>query len=212
EDVGAFIGKLFGKKREESRAALAEALALADRQGHRTGSVSGTGQHSALTQSQVSSLSTVGVAQSLAPESTYTSVGAPERAVAQRRKRLLLFSASGLALVACLAAFALRKSGAASTDRSAPATQLAAPATPPAAADPAQTAEPSAPRVDLQALPMESAAAEVPSAPTPTPTRAGGTAPRVATPTAAVPAVGSASAKAGAKTPGAPKWRQDPGF
>jgi serine/threonine protein kinase len=209
EDVGAFIGKLFGKKREESRAALAEALALADRQGPRPGSVSGTGQHSALTQSQVSSLSTVGVAQSLAPESTYTSVGAPERAVAQRRKRLVLFSVSGVVLVACLAAFALRKSGAAATDRSAPATQLTAPAAP-ATADPTQTAEPSAPKVDLQALPMESATTEAASPPPVT--RAAGNAPRVATPTGVAPSAGSASAKAGAKTQAAPKWRQDPGF
>ncbi|HKO49482.1 MAG TPA: serine/threonine-protein kinase, partial [Polyangiaceae bacterium] len=36
EDVGAFIRQLFGSKREESRAALAEALALADKQGFRS--------------------------------------------------------------------------------------------------------------------------------------------------------------------------------
>ena len=92
EDVGVFIGKLFGKKREESRAALAEALALADQHGPRTaGSAAATGQHDGLThQSQVSSLSTVGVAASLDPQNTFTSVDAPEYAVAQRRKRLLL--------------------------------------------------------------------------------------------------------------------------
>src|SRR5450755_2794904 len=74
EDVGVFIGKLFGKKREESRAALAEALALADRHGPRTvGSAAATGPHDGLThQSQVSSLSTVGVAASLIPENTFT--------------------------------------------------------------------------------------------------------------------------------------------
>jgi serine/threonine protein kinase len=207
EDVGVFIGKLFGKKREESRAALAEALALADKQGPRgPGSATGTGQHNALTQSQVSSLSTVGVAQSLVPESTYTSVGAPERAVAQRRKRLILFSVSGAVLLACVLALVLKKSSSSAVERSAPATQLAAPvAKPSEPSEPAGATEPSAPKVDLQALPMESATVDAPS--TPAPVRAQGGAPRIAAPAAAPP---SASAKA-TKAP-APKWRQDPGF
>jgi serine/threonine-protein kinase len=206
EDVGVFIGKLFGKKREESRAALAEALALADRHGPRAAvSATGTGQHSALTQSQVSSLSTVGVAQSLAPESTFTSIGAPERAVQERRKRLVLISVGGAVVVACLAAFALHKSGNASADRAAPATQLTAPAKPTDAV-PAEPAEPSAPKVDLQALPVESATADAPAAPAPV--RATGGTPRVNAP-AAPPA--SAKSSSPTKAP-PPKWRQDPGF
>jgi eukaryotic-like serine/threonine-protein kinase len=213
EDVGVFIGKLFSKKREESRAALAEALALADRQGPRGTGPNGTGPHSALTQSQVSSLSTVGVAASLIPESTFTSVGAPERAVAQRRKRLLLFSLSGVLLVACVAALALRKSGASGADRAAPATQLSAPvAKPSETADTAQTGEPSAPKVDLQALPVESSTAEVPSAPTPNPVRGGWGAAAHPLSASTGAAATSASAKGAAKTPAAPKWRQDPGF
>jgi len=204
EDVGVFIGKLFGKKREESRAALADALARADKQGPRTaGSATGTGPHNPLTQSQVSSLSTVGVAQSLAPESTFTSVGAPERAVAQRRKRLLLFSLSGAVLLACVVAVVLKKINSSAVERAAPATQLAAPVAKPS--EPSEPAEPSTPKIDLQALPMESATVEAPS--TPPPARVPGGAPRLAVPAAAAP---SASAKT-TKAP-APKWRQDPGF
>ena len=208
EDVGVFIGKLFGKKREESRAALAEALALADKQGPRApGSAGATGAHNALTQSQVSSLSTVGVAASLAPESTFTSVGAPEYAVAQRRKRLLLFSLSGALLLACVAALALKKSGSASTDRAAPATQLTAPAKPNEDVEHAAAIEPSAPKVDLQALPMESATADAPPAQAPAPTRASGAAPRFTAPAAIPPPSAKTAPKAAA-----PKWRQDPGF
>jgi serine/threonine-protein kinase len=203
EDVGVFIGKLFSKKREESRAALAEALALADKQGSRgTGGASGTGQHNALTQSQVSSLSTVGVAASLAPESTFTSVGAPELAVAQRRKRALLLSLSALVLLACVAALLLKKSGNAS-ERAA-ATQLTAPK-PSEPAERTRAVEPSAPKIDLQALPVESAT-QAPSAAPVSPARnTAGAARAVATP--------PASAKATTpKAPTAPKWRQDPGF
>jgi eukaryotic-like serine/threonine-protein kinase len=203
EDVGVFIGKLFGKKREESRAALAEALALADRQGARGGSASGTGSHNALMQSQVSSLSTVGVAASLAPESTYTSVGAPERAVAARRKRLLLISVSCAVVLACLLVIVFKKSGSSPTERAAPAAQLAAPVATPA------EAPPSAPPVDLQALPIESATVDAPSS-----AQAPATARPLSTAARATPAAGAApavSAKPAAK-PVAPKWRQDPGF
>jgi eukaryotic-like serine/threonine-protein kinase len=207
EDVGVFIGKLFGKKREESRAALAEALALADKQGPRTpGSATGTGQHNALTQSQVSSLSTVGVAQSLAPESTFTSVGAPERAVAQRRKRLLLLSVSGVVLLAGVVALVLRKTSPGVADRAAPATQLVTPVAKPN--ETVEPAEPSTPKVDLQALPMESATVDAPS--TPAPARYPAGMPRVAAPATPAAAAPSASAKT-TKAP-APKWRQDPGF
>jgi serine/threonine-protein kinase len=206
EDVGVFIGKLFGKKREESRAALAEALALADRQGPgMVGSTTGTGRHSAFTQSQVSSLSTVGVAQSLVPEGTFSSVGAPERAVQQRRKRLLLISISSAVLVACVAALASHMGGNNAAERAAPAAQLSVPAKPNAAA-PAETTEHNPPKVELQALPMESATPNAPT--TPAPVRALGGAPRASTP-AAPPA--SAKSASPAK-PAAPKWRQDPGF
>ena len=203
EDVGVFIGKLFSKKREESRAALAEALALADKHGSRggAGGATGTGAHSALTQSQVSSLSTVGVAASLAPESTYTSVGAPELAVAQRRKRVLLLSLSAVVLVACVAALILKKSG--NAPERAAATQLTAPK-PTEPAERTRAVEPSAPKVDLQALPVESA--------TQAPSAAPITSPRSTPGAARVIAAPPASAKAPPKAPAAPKWRQDPGF
>jgi serine/threonine-protein kinase len=207
EDIGIFIGKLFGKKRDESRAALAEALALADRQGPR-GSVSGTGSHNALTQSQVSSLSTVGVAASLAPEATFTSVGAPERAVAARRKRMILFSVAGAVLLACAAAIVLKKSDTSASEATAPATQLTATAKPSDSAAPINTIEPSAPKVDLQALPVESSTADTTAAPAIPASPNHGSA-RTAPVTAATP---PASAKATPKGTTAPKWRQDPGF
>ncbi|HEX3774771.1 MAG TPA: protein kinase [Polyangiaceae bacterium] len=205
EDVGIFIGKLFGKKRDESRAALAEALALADKQSPRgPGSASGTGSHNALTQSQVSSLSTVGVAASLAPEATFTSVGAPERAVAARRKRMVLFSVAGAVLLACAVAIALKKSNSNVSESSAPAAQLPATAKPTESAAPINTIDPSAPKVDLQALPVENttAAPAVPALPS-------HAAAHAAPPIGATP---PASAKATPKATTAPKWRQDPGF
>lgn len=211
EDVGVFIGKLFGKKRDESRAALAEALALADKQGPRAhASATGTGRHDPLTQSQVSSLSTVGVAASLVPESTFTNVGAPELAVAARRKRMVLLSLTGAVVVACAAVFLLRKSSPSAPENTGPATQLTQPAEKPS--EPATTAtEPSsAPKVDLQALPVESATSESQAAHTPStpPVRFTGT--RVAPPPAV--ATPPASAKSTPKAPAPSKWKQDPGF
>ena len=210
EDVGAFIGKIFGKKREESRAALAEALAFADSHGPRvTGRPPTPGVHNPLTQSQVSSLSTVGVAASLIPEHTFSSVDAPQFVAAQRRKRLLLLSLSGAVLLACVLALLLRNNGSKNADSATGAAQLTAPVPKPNETNEAARAtQPSAPPVDLQALPLESASVRAPAAPTP-PARVAPNVPRLA----AAPATAAppASAKAVPKPP-APKWRQDPGF
>jgi serine/threonine-protein kinase len=199
EDVGVFIGKLFGKKRDESRAALAEALALADKQGPRAGAE----PVNPLTQSQVSSVSEAGSSPSaLIAESTYTSVGAPDAAVRGRRTRVLWLSIGGAVLAAGLLALLLRKS----SDNvvvPAPAASLET-----ATAKPADSAaeEAKAPSVDLQALPVESSAAQ--HAPVPTVARPTGIGSKLApapTPVASVAPVKTAK-------PPPPKWRQDPGF
>jgi eukaryotic-like serine/threonine-protein kinase len=191
EDVGIFIGKLFGKKRDESRAALAEALALADKHGPRAAEP--------IEQSQVSSVSEIGsLPSAVIPESTYTSVGVPGAPARGWRKRLLLLSLAGAALAIVAALLALHKS------------ESAAPAAPQPSAEPAAkaieaapaAAESSSASVDLQALPEESAAVEPMPARTHAPVVAAKPAPQ-----AAVPAVAPS-----AKPAKPPKWREDPGF
>jgi serine/threonine-protein kinase len=192
EDIAAFMGKLFGNKREESRAALAEALALADKQGPRPV------DNQPELPSQTSSLSEIGLAPSPTAESTYTSVGVP--ALKQRRQRVLLFSVVGAVLLAGGVALALKSSG-------------SPPVAPPAASAPieaakpigaAQPAEPRGTAVDLAALPVESAA--VPDAPPPSAPRNTGLVQKP------VPLALPASAAPAKPKPPAPKWRQDPGF
>ncbi|MEO8905236.1 MAG: serine/threonine-protein kinase [Polyangiaceae bacterium] len=200
EDVGLFIGKLFGNKREESRAALAEALALMDKQGPRGAQVN------PLTQSQVSTVSEGGLSPS---GSTYTSVGLPDAGSRQqRRKRVLFMALGGAALVLAATAFAaLRKSGDSAGGALHPVGTPSAAATP---TEPAPPTEPSAPRVDLQALPVESAAVvdlgnePASSARAPVVTRP---------PTLPVPVAGStAPSPRPVVKPAAPKWRIEPGF
>ena len=202
EDIGAFMRKLCGNKREESRAALAEAVIRADQQGARPLEKPAT----PLSHSQVSStLSQVGLSTQSSAESTFTSVGAPDDA-ARKRKRLLVLSAAGAVLVAGVAAFALQSKN------------VTPPSPPPASSHTAEVAKPSeappsessAPAVDLQALPVESAVVE-PTATAPVvqrPTQ--NTLPKqqpLVTPPATAP---PASAKPTKPPP--PKWRQDPGF
>ena len=201
EDIGQFMGKLFGNKREESRAALAEALALADKQGSRP---LNTAPVNPLTQSQVSSLSEVGLNSDgmLVAESTFTAVGAPNGA-GQRRQRVLLFSVVGALLLAGAAAFASLRSGSSGPPAAAPANSQAADVAKPA--EVALPEKPNAPSVDLQALPVESAAAvPVPSAPSAQ--RAPAAKP------VSLPASPNTAASGKPTKPPAPKWRQDPGF
>lgn len=193
EDVGVFIGKLFGKKRDESRTALAEALALADMHGARGEAVS------PLSQSQVSSVSEIASRPSaVVPESTYTSVGVPGASARERRKRLLLLALAGAVAVAA-AVFALHKSDSAppaSLSSAEPALSAKAELVP-------KAAEASSASVDVRALPVESAAVE----PVPAASRAPAIAPK-AVPQVVGPAV-TPSTKAN-KSPS--KWREDPGF
>ncbi len=123
EDIGAFIRQLFGKKREESRAALADALALADKQSSRS---QPDIQVDPLTQSQRRSLAEVGVsAASLGDESkTFGILGTPPVSPASRaptRKRTLrVLSLCGALLLVAAAAFALSKSKPAEAVKPAP--------------------------------------------------------------------------------------------
>lgn len=203
EDVGNYVRSLFGTRREESRAALAAALALADKQGARPLSSSdGTGN------SSVSDVTDVGLSDAvLNAESTFTSV-APTSAdsqAAHRRQRAWVIGAA-LALLVGLALLAF------GSRRSAPPR--------PTASEPSKAAEPvlsvvpgassaaSEPQaVDPHALPLEGASAAGRVAPS-------SNAPRI--PMLAKPTAGSAppaaSASVRAVKPAAPKWRQDPGF
>jgi hypothetical protein len=190
EDVGIFLGRLFGKKRDESRAALAEALTLADKQGPRP---AGDPVHP-FTQSHVSEVGSSPSA--LVADSTYTSVGLPDAAVRARRSRVVWLSIGGALLALGLTALALHKSDSAVVTPQ-PATSQEG-----TTAKPSQPAASNAPSVDLQALPVESAAVEAAPA-------TATTAPRATGFQKPLPATG-ASARPG-KAP-APKWRQDPGF
>jgi hypothetical protein len=184
---------LFGKKRDESRAALAEALAQADKQGPRPAAENPVDP---LSQSQVSSLSEVGL-NALQAESTFTSVGAPGEA---QRKRMILLAAlaAGALLIAGGVAFALKSSSSGSAlPKPASSAQVDV-------VKPPVPAQPSAPAVDLGTLPIESATAEIapPSAP-----RTTAAAPKLQP--LPLPAASSTALK---PKPPAPKWRQDPGF
>lgn len=202
EDIGTFMGKLFGNKREESRAALAEALALADKQGPRPLE----SPLDPLTQAHNGSLSDTGlsVAGATTAESTYTSVGVPALDATQRRKRVLLISVGAAVLVAAGAAFALK--GSASPAEHTPPTSSAPVASAALPAPVVAPSTPSAPAVDLATLPVESAAPAVPPPNVPRPS----TAQKPQPPPPAVPVAASATSKP--PKPPAPKWRQDPGF
>ncbi|MET0791382.1 MAG: serine/threonine-protein kinase, partial [Polyangiaceae bacterium] len=192
EDVGTFMRKLFGNKREESRAALAEALALADKQGAR-----GEKPSSALAAPQAVPLSEVGLGPGQRQaDSTFTSVNPPPNV--NRRKRVVLLSIVGAVLVVGAALFASQRNDPGSESRPpvTPATAEVKPSDPP----PAPTG------VDLQALPVEPPVVESPAP----------VAPRPATQPlrpSLVPAVTpTAPAAASSGKPPAGKWRIDPGF
>jgi serine/threonine-protein kinase len=194
EDVGVFIGKLFGKRRDESRAALAEALVLADKQGPR----STAEPVNPLTQSQVSEVGSSPSA--VVADNTYTSVGTPAAAVRARRARVVRLSIVGALLALGLIALVLLKPGSAVAPAQPAASQEATPAKP-TEATPSGS---SAPSVDLQALPVESATAREP--PVAAPARGPGFGQK-----ALPPAVTTAPTTKPTKAPPR-KWRQDPGF
>ncbi len=200
EDIGTFMRKLFGNKREESRAALAEALARSDNQSPRIDKVD------PLTQSQTSSVSELGLsAATIHAESTFTSVSPPEEA-ALRRRKLVALSVCGALVVVCGLVFALRRKAPEPVALPVPSSALPSQVKPPQS----DHDEPPASAVDLQALPVEPNAVVEPVVPAPTQQRPAVVQSRPI-PAPVVTAATPTSAKPGTKPP-PPKWRQDPGF
>jgi eukaryotic-like serine/threonine-protein kinase len=184
ERVGRFVNELLGAQREEQRSQLAEALRRADRNSLSPASATLDGLSVAGT-SGVSSLSTVGITQSLSPGKV------PFVPSMLRRLRVPLAVGSLLIAAGGLALFLTRGS-----------TPVPAPAV---AGSAVPVVEEAAPRVSLDSLPVQSAAPEdsavevVPSASATE--RVAPANPRVNPPPVERP---------GTKKP--PNWRQDPGF
>jgi serine/threonine protein kinase len=182
ERVGRFVNELLGTQREEQRAQLAEALRRADRNSLSPASATLDGLSVAGT-SGVSSLSTVGITQSLSPGQVPFVPSMLRRLRVPLAVGTLLLAAGGLALFL--------------TRRSTPVPE------PVVAGSAVPVVEEPAPRVSLEALPIQSAAPEdsavVPSASANE--RVAPAAPRVNAPPVERP---------GTKKP--PNWRQDPGF
>ncbi|HET7540845.1 MAG TPA: serine/threonine-protein kinase [Polyangiaceae bacterium] len=208
EDIGAFIRQLFGNRREESRAALAEALAQADKRGPRSHPELAP---TPLTRSQRRSLSEFGVNEaSLGDESkTFGILGTPPEELAPPRKRgMLVLSLLTALLLAGAVAFAVSRFESGEAVKTEPANDAAKPALS------ARSAAPEVPQVVRTAPPAESAsAAAEPAAAAPPRASAASVRPLsppkpnpVVTPPAPVP-TNSAKTK-----PATPKWKNDPGF
>jgi serine/threonine-protein kinase len=196
ERVSAFVKALLGAQHDQSKAALQEALRRADRMSMAPSlagaELSGTGA------SSVSSLSAVGLA-ARASHDLGSTTDLIRPLTFWERTRLPL----GLALMALgvgAAAYAITRS----TQSKTPAAAVA----PPSAAPTLTVQEPSAPRVALDALPVDSAAA--PSAEPPS---------DVTMTTTPDQTTRAGAPKPAPKAPGTPatptrkkSWRQDPGF
>ena len=221
EDVGAFIRQLFGHRREESRAALAEALALADKRGLRS-----LPSISPLSQSQRRSLSDVGVSDAaLGDESkTFGILGSAQADLAaaaavadldfapvpRQKRALLVVLLGGALLLAAAAALALSQS----------TSEEPKPKPPAEVAKPALTAAPSvdttaSTTVDT-ALPEPSASARVAAPIVP---RANSAAPKATqAPLTQAPVTQPPVTQAPVTQPSPPvvkpkpKWREEPGF
>ena len=204
EDIGAFIRELFSKRREESRAALADALELADKS---TSDIS----INRLTQTKADSDSP----PSLGDESkTFGILGAAQEAAAAAAapvparggKRLLVLSLGGTLLLAAAAAFALSKSKPpealkpAASEQATKPTLVGKPQSETPAPDPASPSDtPSAP-LGAGSAPLHTPAV----APRPSVT----VAPKAIVP---VPGPVPAAQPASSAKPKS-KWRIDPGF
>lgn len=212
EDVGAFIRQLFGNRREESRAALAEALAQADRKGPRSHP-----EANPLTQSQRRSIADVGVsAASPGDESkTFGILGSqqqqpadepePEPAPTRKRTVLVVSIVAGLVLAAAVA-FAIAQSPNTEVVKPIPSMESKKPATAPtqstaqivsapSSTPPLDSAESAPPAVDASASSRPPAVI----------------APRASANPKPLPAVQPPTTQPTAK-PKPPKWREDPGF
>jgi hypothetical protein len=192
-----------GAPHDQSRAALAQALKRADRM-----SLAPPGQApleglNSTGASGVSSLSAVGLAARQSNFDAGSTTDLLRPLTRWERLRLPL----GLALMALgvgAAAYAITRT--ATRGKEPPAVAVTPPT--PAPATGSATAEPSAPRVGLDALPVDSSAppSEVTMEPTPDPTTAAR--PRGSQKVTPGPAPTGASTTGKKK----PSWRQDPGF
>lgn len=185
ERVGRFVNELLGAQREEQRAQLAEALRRADRASLAPASLTLDGLSVAGT-SGISSLSTVGITQSLSPNQPFVPT-------MLRRFRVPLALGSLLLAGGGLTLFLTR-------DKTpVPEPVVAASASP--------VVEETAPRVSLDALPVQSATPEelvVEPAPSASIT--------AAPPAPPAPRQNTAPPAGERNTKKSPNWRQDPGF
>jgi eukaryotic-like serine/threonine-protein kinase len=202
EDIGAFIRQLFGNKREESRAALADALALADKSrpdiiaNPRIQSQRRSHSDLALGASSVGDESKTFGILGTAPASP-----APEPAP-QRKRALLVASLCGVLVLAAAAAFALSKSKTADQVKPAPSAKVETPEPVASVAEAPPTAPVPAPLPDV-----ESATADPPPTALPPPIL-----PRAPATPKVSPPLPAAQPTASAKKPPPSKWRIDPGF
>jgi serine/threonine protein kinase len=201
ERVSVFVKALLGVQHEQSRVALSEAMKRADRM-----SLPAPGQppHEGLAStagSSVSSLSAVGLSARQSNFDTGSTTDLLRPLTPWERVRLPL----GLTLMALgvgAAAYAITRTA---TRKEIPAAATTPPAPLP---PPATTADPSAPRVGLDALPVDSSAvpSEVTMEATPEPSSERPS-------TKAPPRTGSTAPPAPPSTAKKkPSWRQDPGF
>lgn len=200
EDVGAFIRKLFGNKREESRAALADALARADKQTSRSHAELALNP---LTPAQRRSISEVGLnAASMGDESkTFGILGAPPAPpiVPARKRAILVLALCGAVLLAAAAAFALSQSKTVDSAKTTPSPERVEPTPVANTAEPSGSAQPMPPAESALATPAPAPS----SAPAPAATRP------VAAPKPFLPAAVPAPT---ASVKPKPKWRDEPGF
>jgi eukaryotic-like serine/threonine-protein kinase len=202
EDVGVFIRQLFGNKREESRAALADALALADKSRPDIIANPLTQSHNRRSVADVELSHTASGDES----KTFGILGTGPAAPSPGRKgALLVGSLCGALLLAAAAAFALSKSKTADEIeiKPTPSAKVESPEPGPSAIERADAPLPSPmPEVENTAADPTPTATPVPVPPRP-----------AVTPKAVVPPPVAAPQPApSAKKPPPSKWRQDPGF
>jgi eukaryotic-like serine/threonine-protein kinase len=206
ERVGAFVRTLLGTQHDQSRAALTEAMKRADRM-----SLAPPGQApleglNSTGASGVSSLSAVGLAVRPNGFDAGSTTDLLRPPTPWERARLPL----GLVLMAVgvgAAAYAITRT--ATQQDPPPSVAVTPPAPSPSPIPTSVATEPSAPRVGLDALPVDSSAppSEVTMEPTPEPTTGRGAG-------KGTPRAGSTAAPnpTGTTVRKKPSWRQDPGF
>lgn len=204
EEVGEFVRSLFAEQRQQSQAALTEALDRADR--HQLSLKSGPklAEGTISSVSSVSALSTVGVAASLLPQAPSADIDAA--LAGGKGRRVVTFSVIGaVCAAAVLAALLVLQNGGQQLETNGGAK-------PPASASAALHDEPRPSATPMPAVAAESNSAataaklEAPGAPS------GSSSSRAtsAKPPVSGPALSPAKSASGA--PAKPSWKHDPGF